>query len=53
MTPYELRWFEEPCDPLDYATLAEISDAYPHALSTGENLFSHARTSETWCASAT
>jgi len=40
MTPYRLRWFEEPCDPLDYATLAAISDAYPHALSTGENLFS-------------
>ena len=42
MAPYRLRWFEEPCDPLDYATLAEISDAYPHALSTGENLFSTA-----------
>jgi len=40
MTPFALRWFEEPCDPLDFATLAEISDAYPHALSTGENLFS-------------
>ena len=40
MTPYKLRWFEEPCDPLDYATLPDISDAYPHALSTGENLFS-------------
>jgi L-alanine-DL-glutamate epimerase-like enolase superfamily enzyme len=40
MTPYRLRWFEEPCDPLDFATLAEISEAYPHALSTGENLFS-------------
>jgi L-alanine-DL-glutamate epimerase-like enolase superfamily enzyme len=40
MAPYRLRWFEEPCDPLDFATLAEISDAYPHALSTGENLFS-------------
>jgi len=40
MTPYALRWFEEPCDPLDYGTLAEISAAYPHALSTGENLFS-------------
>ncbi len=40
MTPYKLRWFEEPCDPLDYATLADISEAYPHALSTGENLFS-------------
>jgi L-alanine-DL-glutamate epimerase-like enolase superfamily enzyme len=40
MTPFGLRWFEEPCDPLDYATLSEISAAYPHALSTGENLFS-------------
>jgi L-alanine-DL-glutamate epimerase-like enolase superfamily enzyme len=40
MAPYRLRWFEEPCDPLDFATLAEISDAYPYALSTGENLFS-------------
>jgi L-alanine-DL-glutamate epimerase-like enolase superfamily enzyme len=40
MTPYRLRWFEEPCDPLDFATLADISEAYPHALSTGENLFS-------------
>jgi D(-)-tartrate dehydratase len=40
MTPFALRWFEEPCDPLDFAVLAEISDAYPHALSTGENLFS-------------
>ena len=40
MAPFALRWFEEPCDPLDFATLAAISDAYPHALSTGENLFS-------------
>ena len=40
LSPYRLRWFEEPCDPLDYATLAEISDAYDSALSTGENLFS-------------
>jgi L-alanine-DL-glutamate epimerase-like enolase superfamily enzyme len=40
MAPFGLRWFEEPCDPLDFAMLAEISAAYPHALSTGENLFS-------------
>src|SRR3954466_7065262 len=40
VAPFALRWFEEPCDPLDFATLADISDAYPHALSTGENLFS-------------
>ena len=40
LAPYKLRWFEEPCDPLDYATLAEISERYDGALSTGENLFS-------------
>ena len=40
LSPYRLRWFEEPCDPLDFATLSEISDAYDGALSTGENLFS-------------
>ncbi len=38
--PFRLRWFEEPCDPLDFATLAEVSDAYPGPISTGENLFS-------------
>ena len=40
MAPYKLRWFEEPCDPLDYARCAEISDVYDGALSTGENLYS-------------
>ena len=40
LSPYKLRWFEEPCDPLDYATLADVSEAYDGALSTGENLFS-------------
>jgi L-alanine-DL-glutamate epimerase-like enolase superfamily enzyme len=40
LAPFKLRWFEEPCDPLDYATLAEVSAAYDGALSTGENLFS-------------
>lgn len=40
MAPYDLRWYEEPCDPLDFATLAAVSDAYGGALSTGENLFS-------------
>lgn len=37
---FDLRWFEEPCDPIDYALLAEIGDAYGLAISTGENLFS-------------
>jgi L-alanine-DL-glutamate epimerase-like enolase superfamily enzyme len=40
MSPYKLRWYEEPCDPLDFASLAAVSDAYGGALSTGENLFS-------------
>jgi len=40
LSPFKLRWFEEPCDPLDFTTLAEISDNYDGALSTGENLFS-------------
>jgi len=35
-----LRWFEEPCDPLDFSLLAEIADAYDPPLATGENLFS-------------
>jgi L-alanine-DL-glutamate epimerase-like enolase superfamily enzyme len=40
LAPFKLRWFEEPCDPLDFATLAEIAGIYPEPLSTGENLFS-------------
>ena len=40
LAPFGLRWFEEPCDPLDFALLAEIADAYDAPLSTGENLFS-------------
>jgi len=40
LEPLKLRWIEEPCDPLDFAALAEIASAYPHPLATGENLFS-------------
>ena len=40
LRPFALRWFEEPCDPLDFALLAEIAGAYDAPLSTGENLFS-------------
>jgi L-alanine-DL-glutamate epimerase-like enolase superfamily enzyme len=40
LAPFRLRWFEEPCDPLDYALLAEIADMYEGPLATGENLFS-------------
>jgi D(-)-tartrate dehydratase len=40
LQPFGLRWFEEPCDPLDFALLAEIAANYEPPLSTGENLFS-------------
>jgi L-alanine-DL-glutamate epimerase-like enolase superfamily enzyme len=40
LAPFGLRWFEEPCDPLDFALLAELAAAYKPPLSTGENLFS-------------
>jgi L-alanine-DL-glutamate epimerase-like enolase superfamily enzyme len=40
LAPFGLRWFEEPCDPLDFALLTEIAAAYQPPLSTGENLFS-------------
>jgi L-alanine-DL-glutamate epimerase-like enolase superfamily enzyme len=40
LAPFKLRWFEEPCDPLDYALLAELASIYAPPLATGENLFS-------------
>ncbi|HWF96679.1 MAG TPA: enolase C-terminal domain-like protein [Xanthobacteraceae bacterium] len=40
LAPYGLRWFEEPCDPLDFALLAEIAGRYAAPLASGENLFS-------------
>ena len=40
LAPFKLRWFEEPCDPLDYALLAELAGVYQPPLATGENLYS-------------
>ena len=40
LTPLGLRWFEEPCHPLDYALMAELASVYNAPLGTGENLFS-------------
>ncbi len=40
LAPYGLYWYEEAGDPLDYALQAELSQRYPHAMATGENLFS-------------
>jgi L-alanine-DL-glutamate epimerase-like enolase superfamily enzyme len=38
--PFKLRWFEEPCDPLDLALHAEIASVYEPPLAAGENLYS-------------
>jgi L-alanine-DL-glutamate epimerase-like enolase superfamily enzyme len=40
LAPLGLRWFEEPCDPLDYALYAKIAARYERPLATGENLYS-------------
>src|SRR5665647_2346243 len=40
LAPFKLRWFEEPCDPLDFALLAELASIYAPPLATGENLYS-------------
>jgi len=40
LQPYQLRWYEEPLDPLDYATHATLAEHYAPPLATGENLFS-------------
>lgn len=40
LSPYRLRWFEEPTDPLDYALLTEVASIYEAPIGTGENLFS-------------
>ncbi len=37
---YPLKWYEEPCDPLDYQTHAEVVRASRTPIATGENLFS-------------
>ena len=40
LLPYNLFWYEEPGDPLDYALQAELAKHYPNSMATGENLFS-------------
>ncbi|WP_087688514.1 enolase C-terminal domain-like protein [Pandoraea sp. PE-S2R-1] len=39
---YRLHWFEDICDPLDFATQADIAAAYGGAIAAGEALFSQA-----------
>ncbi|MFN8677044.1 MAG: mandelate racemase/muconate lactonizing enzyme family protein [Thermomicrobiales bacterium] len=40
LAPYNLHWYEEAGDPLDYEIQARLGEVYPHTLATGENLFS-------------
>lgn len=40
LEPYDLFWYEEPGDPLDYEIQAALSSNYSRPLATGENLFS-------------
>ncbi len=40
LTPYDLFWYEEPGDPLDFALQAELVGHYDGPMATGENLFS-------------
>ena len=37
---YQLRWYEEPGDPLDFELNRAVTDCYRGAVATGENLFS-------------
>jgi L-alanine-DL-glutamate epimerase-like enolase superfamily enzyme len=40
LRPFNLRWYEEPLDPLDYSTHATLAEHYAPPIATGENLFS-------------
>ena len=40
LSGYNLRWFEEAGDPLDYLLQATLSEYYGQPMATGENLFS-------------
>lgn len=40
LSQYNLFWYEEPGDPLDYELQATLRNYYPNPMATGENLFS-------------
>jgi D(-)-tartrate dehydratase len=40
LAQYDLFWYEEAGDPLDYALQAELAQHYDKPMATGENLFS-------------
>lgn len=41
ISAYDLFWYEEAGDPLDYELQAELAQHYAKPMATGENLFSH------------
>ncbi|HEY3846817.1 MAG TPA: enolase C-terminal domain-like protein, partial [Acetobacteraceae bacterium] len=41
LSDYDLFWYEEAGDPLDYQLQAALAEFYPGPMATGENLFSH------------
>ena len=41
MRQYDLYWYEEAGDPLDFALQAELAKHYDGPMASGENLFSH------------
>ncbi|TWI46290.1 L-alanine-DL-glutamate epimerase-like enolase superfamily enzyme [Pseudomonas duriflava] len=41
ISKYNLFWYEEAGDPLDYTLQAELANHYDLPMATGENLFSH------------
>ena len=40
LNAYTLKWYEEPCEPLDYDIHAKVAAASRNPVATGENLFS-------------
>jgi D(-)-tartrate dehydratase len=40
LSAYDLFWYEEPGDPLDFELQARLAEHYPKPMATGENLFS-------------
>ena len=40
LEPYDLKWYEEPGDPLDFDLNREVGLASSTPIATGENLFS-------------
>jgi len=40
LAQYDLFWYEEAGDPLDFELQAALAEHYPNSMATGENLFS-------------